>query len=170
MFEVLGSNSDFLIILSFAAVISGVISLISLILVISLSVRLGRLKKNYKQMMNGVNIPNLEEVIIHLQNKVTQQEAAVEQNMRNFEEIRTYLKTMKSKLGVYRYNAFADQGSDLSFSIALLDEQQDGVVLTGLHSRDESYMYAKPIVRGESKYALTPEEKEAISRSLKSDY
>jgi hypothetical protein len=77
------------------------------------------------------------------------------------------LKKMKSKVGIHRYNAFSDTGSDLSFSVAILDEYQDGVLLTGIHNREQTYIYAKPIQRGQSQYTLSPEEKEAIIQTSK---
>ena len=65
-----------------------------------------------------------------------------------------------------RYNAFKDTGSDLSFTLALLDEKNDGIVLNGIYARDSSNIYAKPIEKGESKYILSNEEKEAINRAI----
>ncbi len=49
-------------------------------------------------------------------------------------------------IGVIRFNPYADKGGDQSFAIALLDDRGDGVVLNGLHSRDTTRIYAKPIV------------------------
>jgi hypothetical protein len=72
---------------------------------------------------------------------------------------------MKSRLGVQRYNAFSQEGgSDLSFSIVILDEEQDGVVLTGIHGREQTFIYAKPVEKGQSSYSLSPEEKVLIDR------
>ncbi len=69
-------------------------------------------------------------------------------------------------VGIVRFNPFADKGGDQSFAVALLDDHADGVVLNGLHSRNDTRVYAKPIVGGTSTYPLTGEEKEAISRAL----
>jgi hypothetical protein len=71
-----------------------------------------------------------------------------------------------SHVGVVRFNPFADKGGDQSFAVAFLDDHSDGVVFTGLHSRSEVRVYAKPIVGGTSTYPLTDEESEAISRAL----
>ncbi|MNC64127.1 hypothetical protein D3C75_1143020 [compost metagenome] len=79
--------------------------------------------------------------------------------------IRGIMRTMKSNVSIKRYNAFSQQGSDLSFSMAILDDEQDGVVLTGIHSREESYLYAKPVDKGQSSYTLSPEEKEVIAQN-----
>lgn len=69
-------------------------------------------------------------------------------------------------LGVVRYNPFADKGSDQSFAVALLDDHADGVVFNGLHSRNDTRVYAKPVVGGNSTYLLSAEEKEAINRAM----
>lgn len=69
-------------------------------------------------------------------------------------------------VGIVRFNPFADRGGDLSFVVALLDDRSDGVVVSSLHSRNDSKLYAKPIIGGNSTYPLTDEEKEAIQRAL----
>lgn len=66
------------------------------------------------------------------------------------------------KIGLVRYNAYEDVGSDLSFAIALLDNNNNGVVFNGLYGSESSNIYAKPIKNGESIYQLSSEEKYAI--------
>ena len=66
------------------------------------------------------------------------------------------------KIGLVRYNAFRDVGSDLSFAIALLDRNDNGVVLNGLYGSESSNIYAKPIKSGLSTYQLSEEEKYAL--------
>ena len=66
------------------------------------------------------------------------------------------------KIGLVRYNAFKDVGSDLSFAIALLDNNDNGVVFNGLYGSESSNIYAKPIKNGQSSYQLSNEEKYAI--------
>ena len=66
------------------------------------------------------------------------------------------------KVGLVRFNAFQNVGSDLSFALALLDRENNGIVLNGIYGSDSSNIYAKPIKNGESTYQLSEEEKEAI--------
>ena len=68
-----------------------------------------------------------------------------------------------------RYSAFQDTGSDLSFSLALLDEYNTGVVLNGIYSREMANIYAKPIKEGKSSYTLSDEEKEAIRKAIEGE-
>ncbi len=73
------------------------------------------------------------------------------------------------KIGIVRYNAFQDTGSDLSFALALLDEKNNGVVLNGIYSREMSNIYAKPVENGKSKYTISEEENLAIEKAINGD-
>lgn len=66
------------------------------------------------------------------------------------------------KIGCVRYNAYKDVGSDLSFAIALLDRNDNGVIFNGLYGTESSNIFAKPIKGGISKYQLSEEEKDAL--------
>ena len=77
-------------------------------------------------------------------------------------------KTIR-KVGIVRYNAFKDTGSDLSFALALLNDNNDGVVLNGIYSREMSNIYAKPIKAGKSKYTISEQEQEAIDKAIESN-
>lgn len=82
------------------------------------------------------------------------------------QEMRQKDKKHIQKIGVIRYNPFKDAGGDQSFSVAILDEGNNGVVITGLYGRDGNRIYAKPIKNGNSSYQLSDEEKKAIDGSL----
>ena len=66
------------------------------------------------------------------------------------------------KVGLVRYNPFEEMGGNLCFALALLDGEDNGVVLNGIHSRTGSFTYAKPIEMGVSTYMLSNEEKQAV--------
>jgi hypothetical protein len=70
------------------------------------------------------------------------------------------------KVAVIRYNPFADTGGDQSFAIALLDSLGNGVVLSSLHSRTDTRVFAKAVQGGRSKYQLSDEEQDAIKKAL----
>ena len=78
--------------------------------------------------------------------------------------LRDQLMDCVQKVGVVRFNAFDDTGSDLSYSVALLDERKDGVVFSSIFGRDENRCYAKPVKNGKSDYPLSKEELEALSK------
>jgi len=70
------------------------------------------------------------------------------------------------KVGVIRFNPFADTGGDQSFAVALLDAAGNGVVLSSLHGRADTRIFAKPVQAGRSKHALSDEEQDAIRKAL----
>jgi len=69
-------------------------------------------------------------------------------------------------VGLVRYDAFEDVGGRLSFSCALLDDHGHGVVVTSINGRQDTRVYAKPIMDGRSRYNLSTEEEEAIRQAL----
>ena len=71
------------------------------------------------------------------------------------------------KVGIVRFNPFSEIGGDQSFSVALLDGNEDGVVLTSFYTREGNRVYGKPIKQGESQYALSKEEIKAIEMAKK---
>jgi hypothetical protein len=161
MGEIFGIDSGLLILINMALFI------ILMIFLIVAWAKLSSLRKRYDRMLNGSSSMNVEELIIELQDKIKGQKAQSHEHGSQIEEFRETIKKMKSKVGIHRYNAFSDSGSDLSFSVAILDQYQDGILMTGIHSREQTYIYAKPIENGQSKYTLSPEEKEAILQTSK---
>jgi len=69
-------------------------------------------------------------------------------------------------VGVVRFNPFRDTGGDQSFAVALLDEDANGVVISSLHNRNDTRIYAKAITGGRSTYTLSAEEQEAIQQAI----
>jgi len=65
-------------------------------------------------------------------------------------------------IGLVRFNPFEDTGSDQSFAIALLDDQRDGIVISSLHGRANTRVFAKPVAAGDSPHNLSDEESQAI--------
>ncbi|MEF3309555.1 DUF4446 family protein [Paenibacillus sp. GYB004] len=140
------------------------ITILFFLFVIVLSAKLKKLRKTYTKMMSGLQVTNVEEALLQVQERIDKLTEISGSNQNRLQSIEEALKSMKAHVGVYRYNAFGDLGAEMSFSVAILSERQDGVVLTGIHNRDDTFMYAKPITAGQSQYRLTPEEEEAISR------
>lgn len=70
------------------------------------------------------------------------------------------------RVGLVRYDAFEDVGGRLSFSCALLDDLGDGVVVTSINGRQDTRVYAKPVLRGASSYHLSGEEEAAIRQAM----
>lgn len=148
----------------FLAGLSGAV-LVLLIVVVILMIRIGKMNKRYKKLVGNSSIENVDDLLMSMQEGIRNLEQSGKQQADAIDGIRQVMKEMKARVAVTRYNAFSQHGSDLSFSVAILDEEQDGVVLTGIHSREESYVYAKPVQKGQSSYALSPEEKQVIAQT-----
>ena len=94
----------------------------------------------------------------------------VQVKLNDLDKITSELKekglTHVQKIGIVRYNPFADTGSDQSFVIAILDGHDNGLVISSLHGRDRTRIYTKPIrAGGEDKYPFSDEEREAIEQA-----
>lgn len=129
--------------------------------------KIKKLKNKYYKFMNGLSGANIEQV---LEDIIDRTNGVIEKNKELEYQMNTIKRNMYycvQKVGVVRYNAFDNVGSDLSFSIALLDKNDDGVVLSSLYSRDSSSTYAKPVSGGKSKHALSAEEIKAIDMAKK---
>ncbi|MBM7567941.1 DUF4446 family protein [Paenibacillus sacheonensis] len=131
--------------------------------------KLKKLRKSYTQFMSGTGVEGLEDIIIQMQERLSAQEEHQRSLKQSISTLNEKVKRKKGNIGIHRYNAFAERGSDLSFSLAVINDEKDGMVLSGIHGRDETFVYAKPLKEGQSAYALTPEEIEAINLALRQD-
>ena len=82
------------------------------------------------------------------------------------EKLKRESKFSIQKTGVVRFNPFSEIGGNQSFSIALLDGKNNGLVITSLYTREGNRIYAKPIIEGKSQYLLSKEEKEAMEKAI----
>ena len=141
-----------------------------LILYIINFIKLSKLRKGYANFMKKLgNGKDLDEMLKNYMEKVE------EVNQKNI-ELDSFCKKLDSdmagclqKVGIVRYSAFKDMGSDLSFALAILDEKNNGVVLNGIYSREISNIYAKPITEGKSNYTISQEEQKAIDMAIDSE-
>ena len=147
-----------------------VIMVVLFITVIIMLIRFSLLNKRYMNFMkkigNGKNIEEDLETYMYRVDKVEKQNVKLNGKIKN---IKQDLTKCIQKIGIVRYSAFKDTGSDLSFTLALLDENDDGVVLNGIYSREMSNIYAKPVKNGKSSYTVSEEEEEAIRKAIESD-
>ena len=144
----------------------GVLVIIMYVIIINLYMNLSYLKKRYRKMMAGADGANLERMLI---GHIDETKAVVEENARIKEEnkrIAGLLQKALTRGGVVRFRAFEDMGSDLSYAVALLDAENNGVILSSIFGREDSRSYVKPIEAGTSTYTLTEEEEEALHKAM----
>jgi len=141
---------------------------ILLILILILFVRVSALRKRLRALLGNSEAKDIEEAIIRNHQQLAQLQEDQAWLRKELGLLAEQSRKMKAKAAVVRYNAFQETGSDLSFSVAIVDEAGNGLVLTGIHHRTETQMYAKSLENGRSKYHLSPEEIEAINQALQS--
>ncbi|MGL5380074.1 DUF4446 family protein [Clostridium sp.] len=143
-----------------------IITILLFVIVLILMSSVNKLERKYRKMMRGVNNKNLEE---HIDSKLNDIEVAIgkaDNALKECDVIKENMKECVNKIAIMRYKAFENVGSDLSFSIAILDSYNDGVILTGIYGRQESTTYAKPIDKGISRYDLSEEEQHVLKEAI----
>jgi len=148
---------------------SFILNIIMIFLLVGNYAATASLKDRYKKLTKGMSGKNIESILFEHMERM-------EDATRDFENLNSKINILDNKmsfgiqkLGFIRYNAFSDVGSDLSYSIALLDQNDNGFILTGIHGRAESYSYAKSVKNGVSNYHISTEEEQALERA-KSNY
>jgi hypothetical protein len=153
-----------------AALLSAVLFVVVLILLawlLIVQVQLSRMLGQYKKLVGGTGGGNLEQVL----NDHIAEMRAIARRVRDLDNLYRQIETASRRslqwTGVIRYNPFEDTGGDQSFAIALVDGEGNGVVISSLHSREQTRVYAKPLRNWDSTYQLSEEEKEAIARAFR---
>ena len=154
-------NTDLYILLGMLIVI-----LVLLILVIVLFVKVGQLKKRLDRFMKGREGKSLEQDIIGLIEDNKLLKASEEKNKKNIRVLTKKVESSYQKMGLVKYDAFHQMGGQLSFSLCLLDDNNNGFIMNSVHSTEGCYSYTKEIKAGESAIDLGTEEAEALSIAL----
>lgn len=143
--------------------ISFIINIILIVVTIINIIMLTKTNKKYLKFMKQLgNGSNLDEMLRDYLKDVKEIKKDNSEIKAYYTKLDSDIASCIQKVGLVRYNAFRDVGSDLSFAIALLDGNDTGVVLNGLYGSDSSNIYAKPIKGGTSTYQLSDEEQYAL--------
>lgn len=143
-----------------------VLLIAAIVLLIVFIVKNVKLTKRYERFMLGKNAESLEDEIA---NVFEIEKALVEKVKDNRKDIRKlYKKVSKTfqKIGIVKYDAYQQMGGLLSFSLVLLDEDNDGFILNSVHSSEGCYTYTKEIENGECALELGNEEKIALEKAI----
>lgn len=147
-----------------------VFSIILLILVLILSARLSKLNKKYKKFMTGASGDNLENQILARFADIDHLKAYAKKQEQEINKVKENLLVAFQKVGVVKYDAFKEMGGKLSFVVALLDKNNNGILLNSVHSsREGCYTYLKEIIKGESFLELSEDEKKALDQAINCD-
>lgn len=143
-----------------------VLTLISLIVTIICLSQYKKLYRRYDMFMRGKDAETLEDTILDLMDEAAFLRSEDSANKDLIESMEEQVKAGYQKTGIVKYNAFKGMGGNLSFVIALLDDNNTGFVLNSVHSREGCYLYMKDVVEGKTEVLLGSEEKEALERAL----
>ncbi len=149
--------------LAVGIVVLAVFILVLLILLIVQINKANKLKKRLDKFLLGKEGTSLEEDIAELYEDNKYLKNSTEKNR---EDIRTLFKRMESvfqKMGLVRYDAFNQMGGQLSYSLVLLDENNNGFIINSVHSTEGCYSYSKEIRSGDNNISLSKEEEEALA-------
>ena len=137
-----------------------VLLVLLIILSIVMLVKLSKAKKRYNSLVNGATGESLEDIIA---DNIAQMNNKIDAD---YAEMKSLFTKSIQKVAVHRFCAFADMGGDLSYAVALLDNQNNGVIFSSIFGRQDSCTYVKPIENGVSKYPLTQEENKVLLEAM----
>lgn len=135
--------------------------LLFIMLIVTIS-KLGNMKRKYNRFMKGENGESLENAIMKKMDQFSRLESDTRENKENIDFLNKKINQTYQKTGIVKYDAFNEMGGQLSFVLALLDNDNNGVVFNSMHGREGCYNYIKEIVKGESYIVLGEEEKKAL--------
>lgn len=145
-------------------ILSIAVNILLAAIVILFFIKMRNLEKRYKEFISNFNkngdIEETFENYVKMVNNVNEENKIMKANQLNMEKT---INNCIQNVGIIRYNAFEDVGSELSFAIALLDNNDNGFVVNSIYGRTSSSVYAKKIENGTSKYTLSEEEIRAIN-------
>ena len=124
--------------------------------------RLRRATDAYRSLVSDSQGGSLQQMLDAHLGKVVEVGSKLEELARLHEYLEVRSRGSLQHVGLVRFNPFEDTGSDQSFAIALLDDRRDGIVISSLHGRGQTRVFAKPVEGGESKHTLSDEEAKAI--------
>lgn len=147
-----------------------ILSFIVLIILYIVSLRkFKKHKERYNSLTRGLSGANIEDLFLSINRDIASVNRDINLLEDHIETLETKLSFALQRIGFVRYNAFGDMGSELSFSIALLDSYNNGFVLTSIYGRERSVSFSKPIKNGKTNIPISPEEMLAIDRALKGE-
>ena len=133
-----------------------------------LSIIFYNLYNHYQKLTKGINKNNLKVVLDELLETFNKECIKIEELTKEIQGFQKESLYNIQKVGLVRFNPFAETGGDQSFSLAILDGEDSGLVLTSLHSREITRIYSKSVKKGKAEdYELSTEEKQAIKNAKK---
>ena len=151
---------------SYIIIATSALCLISIIILIITLCEFKKLRRRVDALTRGKDTESMEDIILNFFERIEALEQGEQTTRSDLKDIKDNLKITYQKKGLVKYDAFREMSGDLSYSLALLDKENNGVLISSMYSREGCYTYAKDIVNGESKINLSEEEAEALKQAV----
>ncbi len=143
-------------------IVLAILLVISIVLIVLLFMKINQINRRLRIFMSGKDGISLEESITTLEGDTAFLKDYAARSKKEIRNLYKRMETTYQKMGMVKYDAFHQMGGQLSFSLALLDEHNNGFLINSVHSTDGCYSYTKAIVNGECELALGKEEQQAL--------
>lgn len=142
------------------------LSLVLLVAFIICTMKMNKLYRRYDRFMRGKDAETLEDTMVNIMEQLKELNAKDRANKDMMKVLAKQVKDSFQKFGFVKYNAFKGMGGNLSFVLAMLDDNNTGFVLDVVHSREGCYLYLKEVEEGATEVLLGSEEQEALEQAL----
>ncbi|KKR26972.1 MAG: hypothetical protein UT58_C0002G0005 [Microgenomates group bacterium GW2011_GWC1_39_7b] len=122
----------------------------------------------FNRLTKGVGVADLKKVLEKVISKEEENGIDVAKIIKRVSFLEEDGRRHVQKVFIVRFNPFRELGGDHSFSLAILDGEDTGIIITSLHTRDRTRVYMKDIKRGKSSFELSVDEKKALTGAQKS--
>ena len=147
------------------AIVGGALGAAGLGFAVWASIRVKRVRDSQRSLLGGGR-RDLVDFAVSLQGRVDDLNSAVDEVAAGLARVDRRVDGTVTNTAIVRYDAYEDTGGHQSASLALLDAQRTGVVVTAIQGRDYARIYMKELDRGKASVALSPEEQEAVERAM----
>lgn len=162
MFEDLGVNSDYLIL----AILLLLLGLLFFNMVMLMKYH--QLRDKYTEFMRGTSGKSLEERILARFKQIDKLNDRIDDTIDRVKLLEDARDTSFKKIAIQRYDAFAEMGGKLSYSLCLLNDDNDGFIMTSMHNREGCYTYVKEVIKGNTFVILSEEERQVLEEARSS--
>ena len=143
-----------------------VVCIVNIIVLIIALCKLKKMRRRIDSLSRGKDMESMEDIIINFFDRIEKLEDSAKEMNGDIDWIKEKLKTTYQKTALVKYDAFREMSGALSYSLALLDQENNGVLISSMYSREGCYTYAKAIEKGECKLNLSEEEEEALKQAV----
>ena len=149
-----------------AVIALAVVCVVTITLLIITLCKLKKIQRRVDTLTRGKDTESMEDIILNFFERIESLENEEENTKSDIKEIKNNLKITYQKTGLVKYDAFREMSGALSYSLALLDKENNGVLISSMYSREGCYSYAKDVVNGKCKINLSEEEEEALKQAV----